>query len=600
MKTYKRVSLIFLMSLIILTFVNSCTKKIDLPTVTTANVSDITRTSALSGGEVIDDGGSMIVARGICWNTQQNPTTSNFNALAGGDTGPFSCALASLTPGTTYYVKAYAINSKGTAYGNEVSFTTDQIILAALTTTEALAITSTTAVSGGNITDNGGGEITARGVCWSTSVNPTTADSKTTDATGSGTFTSNLTGLLPGTTYHIRAYATNVAGTAYGNDITFTTLSVVPTLTTIDASAITTTSAISGGNITSEGGDPVTARGVCWRTTTGPVITGSHTTDGTGMGNFTSSITGLAPNTTYYIRAYATNRVGTAYGNEITFTTLAMIPTVTTTAASAMTQTTATSGGIVTATGGSAVTARGVCWSTSPNPTISDSRTTDGNGTGTFTSSITGLTPGIQYYVRAYATNSVGTTYGNEITFTTNAVLLATVSTSPITSVTSTSAVSGGNVTSAGGGTIIDRGICWGTNVNPTIANFHVSAGMGTGVFTASLTGLTGNTIYYVLAYATNSAGAAYGNQLSFESGHIPPTVNTTAVSNITSTSATSGGNVVLQGGENVTVKGVCWNKTGNPTVSDSHTADGVGLGAFTSISRDFHQTQLIMFGPMQ
>ncbi|HOW17552.1 MAG TPA: hypothetical protein PLC79_00835 [Phycisphaerae bacterium] len=97
------------------------------------------------------------------------------------------------------------------------------------------------------------------------------------------------------------------------------------------------------------------------------------------------------------------------------------LPTVTTTAPSGMTATTATSGGSVTSDGGATVTARGVCWSTSPDPTIADGTTLDGTGTGVFTSSITGLAPSTTYHVRAYATNSVGTAYGPDLTFTTAA-----------------------------------------------------------------------------------------------------------------------------------------------------------------------------------
>jgi hypothetical protein len=94
-------------------------------------------------------------------------------------------------------------------------------------------------------------------------------------------------------------------------------------------------------------------------------------------------------------------------------------PTVTTVVITNISQTTATSGGNVTADGGAPVTARGVCWSTMPNPTTADSLTSDGTGTGVFVSNLTGLTPNTPYYVRAYATNSVGTAYGDEVTFTT-------------------------------------------------------------------------------------------------------------------------------------------------------------------------------------
>lgn len=195
------------------------------------------------------------------------------------------------------------------------------------------------------------------------------------------------------------------------------TLSV---LTTSAVSAISDTSAVSGGNITDDGGASVTSRGVCWGTTTAPVATGSHTTDGTGKGTFTSTITGLTAGTHYFVRAYATNSAGTAYGNELTFTTTTNpLAVLTTTAVTAITATTAVSGGDITDDSGNNVTARGVVWDTIANPTITGSHTSDADGIGVFTSNITGLTGATLYYLRAYATNSAGTSYGNEVSFTT-------------------------------------------------------------------------------------------------------------------------------------------------------------------------------------
>lgn len=162
---------------------------------------------------------------------------------------------------------------------------------------------------------------------------------------------------------------------------------------------------------------PVTARGVCWSTSQAPTINDSHTEDGSGIGAFTSSIAGLTVNTTYYLRAYATNSNGTYYGEEKSFQTQNGIAVVATNDISNITTTSATCGGNVTSDGGLPVTARGVCWSTSKNPTIENSHTTDGSGTGTFSSSITGLTKSTTYYVRVYATNSNGTFYGEEKSF---------------------------------------------------------------------------------------------------------------------------------------------------------------------------------------
>ncbi|MDX9930756.1 MAG: FISUMP domain-containing protein [Bacteroidales bacterium] len=195
----------------------------------------------------------------------------------------------------------------------------------------------------------------------------------------------------------------------------------VPELTTVDVTQITLNSAVSGGTIKSDGGEDITEKGVCWSTTTGPTIADSKTSDGKGSANFTSNLVGLAEGQPYYVRAYATNSVGTAYGNEVTFTTAQVTgAALTTTEATAITPSSATAGGNVTDAGGGTVSARGVCWGTAEHPTIiADSKTTNGTGTGSFTSSLTGLANGTVYYYRAYATNSSGTTYGQEYHFIT-------------------------------------------------------------------------------------------------------------------------------------------------------------------------------------
>lgn len=128
-----------------------------------------------------------------------------------------------MNPGTSYFVRAYATNSAGTSYGNELYFATNPVLVPTLTTTSVTGVSLTTAVSGGNITDNNGGDVTERGVCWNTTGNPTTSNYKTSDGTGTGVFTSNITGLTTGTVYYLRAYATNGAGTGYGSQMSFST-----------------------------------------------------------------------------------------------------------------------------------------------------------------------------------------------------------------------------------------------------------------------------------------------------------------------------------------------------------------------------------------
>ena len=198
--------------------------------------------------------------------------------------------------------------------------------------------------------------------------------------------------------------------------------------------------------------------------------------------------------------------------------------TLSTNAVSGITSTSALTGGIVTSSGGADVKVRGVCWSTSQEPTVADSKTTDGAGTGTFTSTITDLTPGTSYHIRAYATNSTGTAYGNEITFTANPVLLATVTTAPVTDITVASALSGISIISDGGGTVTDWGICWGTAPDPTISNSNRSQ-FGSDYWTCYFDGLIPSTKYYVRSYLTTSAGTAYGNELSFTTLAVTPII---------------------------------------------------------------------------
>lgn len=163
--------------------------------------------------------------------------------------------------------------------------------------------------------------VNARGVCWSKNSNPTINDNKSVDGGGAGGFNSLLTNLDQNTKYYVRAYATNETGTAYSTEDSFTT-QALPTLTTIAITDITFSKAISGGNITNDGGNPITERGLVASTTTNPTVVSTIKINiGTGTGNFSSVLTELQGNTKYYVRAFATTIAGTGYGQELSFTT---------------------------------------------------------------------------------------------------------------------------------------------------------------------------------------------------------------------------------------------------------------------------------------
>ena len=224
-------------------------------------------------------------------------------------------------------------------------------------------VTKTSAKVVGQVAVDGGAEVTERGVCWSTDGTPTILDFRVKDTEGGlGSYEIAFTDLVPNTQYYVRAYATNEAGTGYGDEKTFVTVDPEepenpenpeqpedpenpenpeqpeqpenpenpeepevpeqPVVTTAEVTGITCYTAVSGGEVTFDGNVTVTARGICWGTSPNPTIEDNKTTDGTGVGGFTSNLSNLEHNTTYYVRAYATNEVGTAYGEEVTFTTL--------------------------------------------------------------------------------------------------------------------------------------------------------------------------------------------------------------------------------------------------------------------------------------
>ncbi len=731
-------------------------------TLTTTAASLVAGTTATTGGNITADNGLPVLSRGVCYNTAANPNTGNFTQVATPPTGigVFVNNLTGLLPGTTYFAKAFAINYAVTSYGNEINFTTLPV-LATLTTTAASSITITTANSGGNITNNGGATITERGICYATTSNPTTANTKIVDPTpGPGSFISNITGLTSYTTYYVRAYAINSAGTAYGVQISFQTLPVPLSLNTVAATSIAGSSAVSGGSMNGSfvGYSNYQNYGIAYATVPGsatPTFFATNTSNfptSTPLLPWVTNLTGLTANTTYYIRAYLNVfRISpsgwiTIFGNELTFTTTGPTAPVvaSTTAITAINGNSATSGGNITSDGGSPVTVRGVCWSTSPTPTLGVSNfTTNGTGTGSYGSSITGLTGSTTYYVRAYATNGVGTSYGPaDVSFTTwvaapyalyqnvgygwvaniaadgsgfivsydipstvpwgcsgtaivtntalgtglantNSILAGCatrpiaasvaqayngggyvdwylpsngewaiiaarytmlgfsggytnyltstassltyagsyfytgsqayylgspraggdtyatqlrsarsflsveVTTAPLSGFTSTGATSGGTLLTNGGPAVTAKGVCWGIVSGPTVgAGNFTSDGTGTAAFVSTITGLTTGLTYFVRAYATTSAGTAYGNEESFTAmAATLATVTTDPITNLTASTATSGGNVTADGNSLVTARGVCWSSTPTtPTVpSVESTVDGSGIGTFIS-----------------
>jgi hypothetical protein len=509
----------------------------------------------------------------------------------------FSVTVSSLNPGTKYYY-CYSVdyNASSPHLTESKSFTTSTVTLT-VNTAEVTNITHNSAMCGGNVTSNGSMSLTAKGVCWSTSHNPTIDNSFTNNGTTTGNFISEMTDLQPNTTYYVRAYATSNGETSYGDEREFHTLESpgVPTVETLSVSDVTTNSVNVHGNVTSTGGLPVMERGVCWSTQINPTINDdSEPAESAEIGEFNVTITDLEPNTTYYVRCYATNQLGTAYGENLTFNTSNGTFSIVINGVD---------GTIVTYTVTSenlTITEHGICWSTLASPSISGNHLSGGSGTGIFHLELPDLDPGTTYYTRAYAINDEGTYYSNEIFFSTTATL-PVVTTIEVTDITQTTAIGGGNVTNDGGATVTQRGVCWSTSPNPTTNNSHTTNGTGTGSFSSNLTDLTAGTNYYVRAYATNSAGTTYGDEVNFTTTPNDPQSYIINVSASPSNGGTVSGGGTYQQGQSCTIHATAntgytfTNWTENGTVVSTNASYTFTVTGNRNLVAQFEQKQYII-----
>ena len=295
---------------------------ITLATITTDSITNITATTADGFSTLTNNGNDHNTIIGLCYSTSPNPTINdNIVRDSIGFNNSVNGYIYNLNPNTIYYVRAYATDSAGTSYGNQLTFTTSQLSLPVITTDSITNITATTADGNATLTNKGNDPNTIVGLCYSTSPNPSIANSVTQGYVyDTGVFSVHTINLTSNTIYYIRAYATNAAGTAYGNQLTFTTSQLsLAVITTDSITNITATTADGYATLTNNGNDPNTTIGLCYSINPNPTVVND-----TGIvrdSNIVNSFYNLQSNTTYYVRASATNAAGTSYGNQLTFTT---------------------------------------------------------------------------------------------------------------------------------------------------------------------------------------------------------------------------------------------------------------------------------------
>lgn len=521
------------------------------PTVSVENATDITYNSVILHGTMVSVGSSKVTKYGFCWSEQPAPTIESAYSNLGDCTAPmaFESVANDLKSDTKYYFRAYAQNSVGIVYSEKtLSFTTSGLPTLPVVSSGAVSeITSASAKAKGNVTSLGNvSKVMAYGHVWSKTAEPTLQTGKYTnlgEATETKAFTSEITGLKAHTIYYVRAYATNEKGTAYGDDISFTTSKTDVRLTTSDVTEIVHNAATGGGTVADDGGHTVMERGVCWDTKTAPTIEDNHATTVktaspgvsslasskaaesrteyvTRAGNsFSCRITGLTKKTRYYVRAYVKTSDGTVfYGDEKQFTTTeeVLLPTLSEITVSNIQTTSVTAISKIESDGNGTITECGFCYSKNAAPTVdTGTKVACDPASAELGKNITGLTDGTTYHIRAYAKNAMGVAYSKEAEFTTLEITVPKLSAVAVENVGRTTAYASATIAETGNATVTECGFCWATNPYPTVYDNKVSCEVGTS-FKAKLQELPLLTTVYVRAYATNAKGTGYSDDASF------------------------------------------------------------------------------------
>jgi Leucine-rich repeat (LRR) protein len=373
-------------------------------------------------------------------------------------------------------------------------------------------------------------------------------------------------------------------GCAKEEALTPTIIDTPPSVFTEDATTVTLKSAFIVGKVEEVPYAPTTERGFIYASNSDVNGYGNTIKLDTSTTIFKSHISKLTPNKTYYYKAYAKNKYGTAYGELKNFTTGDyLLPTLTTDSVSNITLTSVKLYGNITDDGETAILKRGFCLSTNPTPTTADSTFVTGDGMGVFNLVVIKLKAGTKYNVRSFAINAMGTSYGKEISFSTLEYKLPTIQTNPATDIGLNVVTFSGNVTDLGRGELKERGIVVSKSQKPTVDDMKFKSSItDLGEYKIVVTKLEVNTKYYVRAYTQNEAGIVYGDEVHFTTlDYTPAKVTTNDIADISFKSARIGGEVIDEGNTSVTEKGVVIGREKSPTISDRKLIYGTGLGGY-------------------
>lgn len=448
-----------------------------------------------------------------------------------------------------------------------------------LSTSEVSGVTGITAVCGGVFASDGRKNLISCGVCWSTDIYPTISDTKTIQFVNSDQFVSSISGLIPGTTYHVRAYATTWAGTAYGSDVIFTTLDA-PGATTRGATSVSATGATLYGSVYSSGLQTIVSFEYGKTTSYGQGITAvqSPVTSNEST-DVSATISGLTGGN-YHFRIKAVNSLGTVYSNDCGFSICSQLPLVETLRVTNMSPTGVTLNGTVNANGASTTVTfeytliagrGGSTWKTvgaSESPVTAD-------GITNVSAEISGLNPGSSHYFHVKATNSCGTATGNNLMFTLPLppVGVPTVSTLAATNMSPAGATLNGTVNANGLSTVVT--FEYGTSISyghdTTACPSPVSGFNNTQVNTVLTDLKTGN--YHFRIKAANPLGTVYGSDREFSICSQVPAVTILAATNISPTGVTLNGTVNANG-SSTTVTFQYYIRTGRGIIWKTVTAD--------------------------